>query len=50
MKTQTIHESPSAVIELMEDLNKAGFEAAFSFNDGLLEIYVRTKLPSELLP
>jgi hypothetical protein len=50
MKAQTIHENPSAMIELMEDLNKSGFEAAFSFTEGLLEIFVRSKFQSEVLP
>jgi hypothetical protein len=49
VKTQTIHESPSAIIELMEALNKSGFDSAFSFNGGLLEILIRKKTHFDVL-
>jgi hypothetical protein len=35
--------SPQALLQLMKDLEKSGFRPAFTFNDGLLTMFIRRK-------
>jgi hypothetical protein len=42
------HENPLVVLQLMEDLTKAGFRPAFTFSEGMLELVIRKNTPAKI--
>jgi len=42
-QTQSIYDNPWIILELMKNLNKSGFRAAFSFEEGMLKLIIQKK-------
>ena len=42
-QTQNLYDNPRIILELMENLNKSGFLAVFSFEKGMLKLIIKKK-------